>query len=248
MGKINPRATQARNRKAVATRKAAEEAQRKAWWDANGKKLLIAAIAAVVILAAVIIGVNISRENALPKEIGSIAEIQDNWLVIDVDPKVGKRYHHPASFDIPQGYSKAEFTKYNDGVARDFYLQADDENAAVSTIYVDAAASLTASEYIQRLLDTNVGALSENTTTQAGEPFQATIAGKQAECLYMVYTVGTGEDAQAFGCLFTGFDAPSNVSVLATVNGAYATPDTVQSVEALLAEAETLLAGLTIVE
>lgn len=201
-------------------------------------------IISLAIIAAIALN-NVLRDAlTLPVEIRNLSRIQDNWLVIDTDNHVSKRYHHPGSFDAPAGYTPGDFTKYTDGVARDFYLVADDPEAMVSLIYVDAAPELTGAEYIQRSIDMRSDALNAGSTVEVGEPFTATVAGEEAHCLYMLFTTPEG----SYGCLLLGFDAPRNVCITAILSGSYTTLENVQTQEQLLAEAQVLLAGLTIVK
>lgn len=179
----------------------------------------------------------------LPAEIRDLSAIEPDWLVIDTDRNLPKRYHHPASLTIPEGYVKGDFSKYRDGVAQDFYLVSTDENAPVSSIHVDASANLTAEAYIQRSIGMYTSALTEGSSVTMGEPFTATIAGEEAQCIYMVFSTPNG----SYSCLFCGFDAPRNVCVTAVINGSYTTADAVLTQDAFLAQAQTLLAGLTIV-
>lgn len=240
--KIQSPAERARIQQAAAERRREKEMKQ--------FKILTTALAAIIAIAAIVaLIVHLHGLSGLPAEIKDVSTIQDNWIVIDTNNKVSKRYHHPASFDIPAGYTKSDFSLFNDEYERDFYVEADSEDAVVSSVYVCAAPELTAAEYIQRLLDYSGTALNEGTTVETGEPFSAAIAGKDAQCLYLHYTV-TAEDGstQAYGCLYTAFNAPKNVCVYASISGAYTTPENVQTAETLLAEAETLLAGLTIVE
>lgn len=200
-------------------------------------------IITVIIVAAFFLIRFISQELSLPARIVNTSSIQDNWVVIDVDNKLSKRYHHPASFDIPAGYEQGDFTKYNDGVARDFYLVATDPEAMVNLIYVDAAAELTAEDFIQRTVEMRENALNTGSTVVAGEPFTATIAGEEAQCLYLVYSTEQGD----YGCLVCSFDAPRNVCVTAILSGSYVTDGNVQTQEQLLEQAQVLLSGLTII-
>lgn len=251
MGKKNlSPAERERIRQEAAQRKQAKE---------NRTMYILCAITAAILLAVIVIpriyeAINDAR--TLPVEIRNLDDIQADWLVIDTDNKVSKRYHHPASFTFPEGYAQIEqefgetgekrlYSKYNDGVARDFFLTALDETASVSNVYVDAASELTAANYIQRCLEMYGNALNEGTSiAQVGEPFTATIADKEAHCLYLHYSEAKGD----YGVLFCAFDAPRNVCVYTHLTGAYTTPDAVQTQEQLLAEAQTLLAGLTIID
>lgn len=238
MAKRTP-ADRARIQQAAAERRHAKEM----------KQFIILIIITVVLIAALFIGSAVKNMVTLPVELKDLSSIQDNWIVIDTNNRVSKRYHHPASFDIPAGYTKSEFTLFNDDYQQDFFVEADSDDALVDSVYVCAAAELTAEEYIQRLAENSSAMLNAGTTVETGEPFNATVAGKEASCLYLRYTV-TAEDGstQAYGCLFTAFNVPRNVCVYASISGAYTTPENVQTVETLLSEAETLLAGLTLVK
>ena len=211
--------------------------------DKENKVFYTLVIITVIIVAAFFIINHFVKESAYPELIRDTSTIQDNWIVIDVDNKVTKRYHHPASFDIPEGYVPGDFSKYRDGVARDFYLEASDPEATVSIIYVDAAPELTGEEYISRTFTMYQSTLNEGSTVQAGLPFTATIAGETAHCLYLRYSTTEGD----YGCLLVGFDAPDNVCVTASLSGKYVTDGNVQTQEELLAEAGVLLDGLTII-
>ena len=216
------------------------EARRKAKDDKVFYTLVIITVAIIAIVALTML---IRNAVTTPAEIRDLSAIQENWIVIDTDSKLSKHYHHPASFDAPAGYAKGEFTKYNDGVAQDFYLIAEDPNAMVASVYVDAAPDLTAEGYIQRAIEMHGNALNEGTTVTVGEPFTATIAGEKAQCIYLLYSTTQGN----YGCLLAGFDAPRSVCVTAILSGAYVTEGDAQTAEELLGQAQTLLAGLSII-
>ncbi|MGN0793840.1 MAG: hypothetical protein ACI4MG_05125 [Aristaeellaceae bacterium] len=185
---------------------------------------------------------------SLPAEILDLSAIEEDWIVIDTDSSVGKRYHHPASFTVPEGYTRSEYRTFNDGVQQNFYIEADSGDAVVASLNVFAAANWSAKQYIQRVEDMRDSALNKGSTVRIGEPFSATVAGRKAECIYLAYTAQVDGETKAYGCLFVGFDAPCNVCVYAALTGAYTEPESIQSVETLLAEADTLLSGLTIGE
>lgn len=245
--KINHRATQAQNQQAIARRRRAEEEKKKAWWEAHTRHVVIAVVVAVVLLIAGIVGYNLYVDSKLPAKIRDISAIEDSWIVIDTDSTVSKRYHHPASFTLPEGYTKSEFTTSSDGVQRDFHCNADSEDALVETFFISAANGLNAETYIQRVIANAPNALADETTKVArAEPLKGVIAGKDANYLYMTYENGDG--TSAYSCLFVAYDAPSDVVVYSVLSSRDAAPDAVPGVDALLAEAETLLAGLTIVK
>ena len=232
-------ADRARIQKAAAERRNAKET----------RQMIILSVALPAVIAVVAIVVAAVNASTLPAEIRDLSAIQDNWIVIDTDNTVRKRYHHPASFDVPAGYTLDEFDTSNDVNQRSFLVVADSEDAVVEQVHVSAAANWTAEQYIGNVLANCTSIVNEGFTCTPGEPFEATIAGKAAKCLYLRYNgINEAGEAVGYGCLYIGFDAPRNVGVYAIVSGAYTTPDKVQTTEVLLAESETLLAGLTIVE
>ncbi|MBQ7848947.1 MAG: hypothetical protein IJ343_04415 [Clostridia bacterium] len=244
--KINHRATQAQNQQAIARRRQAEEARKKEWWDMHFKHVLIAVIAAVVLLIAGIVAYNLYTDSLLPARIGNLNDIQEDWLVIDTDNTVRKRYHHPASFTVPEGYTKSDFTTRSDGVQRDFHCNAASEDQLVESFFISAYSELTAEEYIERVIANAPNALSdENMKVANAEPLKGVVAGKDASYLYMTYS---RDENTAYSCLFVAYDAPRDVVVSSVLSSRDSAPDAVPSADALLAEAETLLAGLTIVE
>lgn len=212
------------------------------------KQMKVMLILCAAIIAVAGIWMLVKNTVSLPAEIRDLSAIEEDWIVIDTDSSVGKRYHHPASFTVPEGYTRSEHRTFNDGVQQDFLLNADSGDAVVASMNVFAAANWSAKQYIQRVEDMRDSALNEGSTVRIGEPFSATVAGRKAECIYLAYTAQVDGETKAYGCLFVGFDAPCNVCVYAALTGSYTEPETIQSVETLLAEADTLLSGLTIGE
>ncbi len=228
-------------------RQAAEE-RRKA---KENKVFYALVIATAIIVAAIFLGGALKDALTLPAEIRNVDAIQDNWIVIDTANKVTKRYHHPASFDIPEGYVRAELleeegtTTPKTNYLQNFLCKATDPAAPVMSLYVDAGYNLNAADYIQRVSNYSTSALNEGSSLiSVGTPFTATIAGYEAHCLYLSYSTAEGD----YGTLICAFNAPRNVCVYATLGGSYTTPDAVQTQEQLLEEAQTLLAGLTIID
>lgn len=170
--------------------------------------------------------------------------VQPDWIVIDVDNTTGKSFVHPASFAVPEGFVRSDFTKYSDGVSQDFSLDNTDPTAPVASLYVDAVAGLTSEVYIQRIYELLPLTLSGDISAVTGTPFTAVIAGEQAWCIHIAYSTPQGD----YGCLFVLIDTPHAICITAILSGAYTTPESIQTQEQLLAEAEVLLAGLTIVD
>ena len=201
--------------------------------------IITVSIVAVVILLKTISPLFASHDATI-----NLNGIEDDWLVIDLNEQGAKRYHHPASFTAPEGYSLGKFSKYNDGVSRDFYYIADDPTNPVAVLYVDATAKLTAEQYLQNSIALNNSALGSGVSVTMGEPFSAVISGETAQCLYMHFSTPTGD----YGSLLLGIDAPNDVCIIANISGADTTPENVQTQEQLLTAADNLLVGLTIIK
>lgn len=229
-------AERARIRKAAAERRQAKEV----------RQMTALIISLLVITAVIVLVVVVKNAITLPAKIANLDAIQDNWIVIDADASTGTRYHQPATFVTPEGYVQSETTTFEDDILQSIQVTAESEDAVVSGVNVFGGVGWTAEEFIQRAAELSPSALNEGVTVTVGEPFAATIAGKDGHCVYLHYTDSTAEGAQDYGCLYVAFDTSSDIFVYAVLSGAYTTLENVQTTETLLAEAETLLAGLTL--
>lgn len=233
MGNMTPADRQRIKQEAADRRKAQEN-----------KVFFILTAITVAIFAVVLLYRPVVNFFTLPAEIHNLSSIQDDWVVIDADNTTGTLYHHPATFPAPEGYTLSSFYTSEELVTQDIYLVADDPEADVAIIYVFAAPELTAQENIARYREMYGDALNAGDSVVLGEPFTATIAGEKALCIYMRYSTAVGD----YGCLVCSFDAPRNVCVTASLSGKYAEAGQAQTQEELLAQAQTLLADLTIVK
>lgn len=225
---------QAKQRKALNAKKNEVTAKVTTWLKQHPKQAVIAAAAliAAIMLVSVICGV---VNDPLKGK-------QENWVIIDTSAS-GKaaRYEHLADFTIPAGYTRDDYSTYSDEVTQDFFCIADDENAIVQDVYVSGSTALDAADFPATIL-------SYNLHKAAGEPRQLTINGQACHALYMVTDESEyyGE-GNAIAHMSFYFDA-GNATVTVTMRSGTVPYEQVPDEAAMLAEAEKLLAGLTLVK
>lgn len=174
---------------------------------------------------------------------GKVIGREKNWLILNAaDRGDDPRYYHLADFDIPAGFKQDDYGAYDEVGHQDFYCTAEGENDLVQDLYVSAAKNMDGATYVERLL-------SMSTTLNEGTPKAATIAGKDCHYVYLIFdesdTAGAG---MAFSSLCVYFDTLQGSAVSAMINSPNRPQSEVPTEEQLLAEAEVLLAGLTICE
>lgn len=226
---------QAKKRKAREAMKDEMTGKAKAWLKENRKLALTAAaaIAAVILAIALLVG---ALNDPLKGR-------QDNWVIIDTAAS-GKEhcYEHLADFDAPDGYTQGDYSLYKDDeTAQDFFFVADDASAPVQDVYVTGAKGVSAAAYPATILAYGLH-------KDAGEPRTLTIGGQACTALYLVSDESAyyGE-GNAIAHMSFYFDA-GNACVSATFRSGTVPYEQVPDEAAMLAEAEKVLAGLTIVK
>lgn len=192
-----------------------------------------AAVIAVIVLAAALI-----RAVSDP-----LRGKQDNWLIANVSGTTDTDYRHLADFDIPQGFTRDDYSTYPDETTQDFFCIAEDRSSIVQDVYVSASkAQLHAADFPTTIL-------SYNLHKAAGEPRQLTVAGKDCHALYMVTDESEyyGEGLHLAHMSFY-FDTDEGACVTAIFRSNMMPIDELPDEAAMLAEAERILENLTLVK
>lgn len=235
----------AARRKALQQKKIDLTTRANAWLQKNRKQAAIIAAAAVAVLLAMWLACKwfVGPQGSIPNFFGHLVGVEDNWLVIDTsEDSKHPRYHHLANFEYPEGYQQDDFTVFTDGIQQDFYGTALEEGGVVCDFYIAATKNMTGTEY----LDTLLGFQSHQT---ASEPKQAVIAGKVVNYVYMTFDESdTDGEGMAFSCLCLYIDTRQGSAVSAMINSYTLPAAEVPNEAALLAEAEHILSGLTMVK
>lgn len=236
---------QAAKRKVFNAKKEALIAKAKAWLQDHRKQVAVgAAIAAVaLVILWLVCKWFIGPDGSIPNFFGHLVGTEDNWLIIDTaDTNADPRYRHLADYDIPEGYKKDEFTVFTDDIQQDFYCKPVEKGGVICDFYIAAAKNMTGATYLDTLL-------SYQTHKTATEPKQAVIAGKDTTYVYMTFDESdTDGEGMGFSCLCIYMDTPQGSAVSAMVNSYTVPVEEMPDEATLLAEAEYILSGLTLVK
>ena len=222
----------AAKRKAMNAKKAEMSNQAKAWLKQNPLKALVAAVIVIAVIALAAAAVNTVTDPLRGK--------QDNWLIINVSNTQNHDYRHLANFDIPAGYTLDDYSTYSDKTTQDFFCIADDKAAIVQDVYISGSKNLRAADFPAAIL-------SYNLHKEAGEPRTLTVAGKDCSALYMVTDESEyyGEGLHMAHMSFY-FDTDEGACVTATIRSNMMPLDQLPDEATMLAEAERILANLTL--
>lgn len=225
---------QAQKRKALNAKKTEMSDYAKAWLKQNPLKALVAAAIVIAVIALAAVAVNAVTDPLKGK--------QDNWLIINVSNTQNHDYRHLANFDIPAGYTLDDYSTYSDEVTQDFFCIADDMAAIVQDVYISGSKALRAADFPATIL-------SYNLHKEAGEPRTLTVAGKDCSALYMVTDESEyyGEGLHMAHMSFY-FDTDEGACVTATFRSNMMPLDQLPDEATMLAEAERILANLTLVK
>ena len=226
---------QARKRKERQNKTGEMSDYAKAWLAEHPIKSLLT-VSAVAVLLTLVMLVSTALTDPLKGK-------EDNWLILDVSPSSKSHdYQHLASFDMPEGYTRGDYSLYDDGVQQDFFCLAQDAGNPVQDVYVSGAKGITAAEYPATVLAYNIH-------KEAGEPRQLTIGGKECSALYLVSDESEWSgNGMAIAHMSFYFDTDKGACVTATFRSGTMLLEQLPDEAAMLAEAERVLAGLSLVE
>lgn len=225
---------QAMKRKAAKSKQAERSDYAKTWLAQHPMKALLAAAAVV---AVIVLAVLAGRALTDP-----LKGRQDNWLILDTAVSGNPRYEHLADFNIPAGFARDEYSLYKDGKQQDFFCVAQDASNPVQDVYVTGAKGVDAMTYPETILAYGIH-------KEAGEPKRLTIAGQECSAVYLVSDESewSGE-GMAIAHMSFYFPTSTNACVSVTLRSGTMAYEQLPDEATLLKEAETLLAGLTIIK
>lgn len=250
--RINYRAEQNRKRNLEQAEIRRKQARNKAIWDAHGKQIIIGSVALIVAIILIWLGCKwfVGPGGSLPNFFGNLRTVESDWIVTNLGTTSKPKYFKLGEVTSPEGYTQdTEFSTGTDSKAQNFYFRADDENAAVQTIYTSGVANKTAAEMLETVLGYGY-------YVSAGENTTANIGGYDAHYAYFVYgdsTTATDTDLDGESDYVDGYpslcmyiDSVEDSCVLIMFNGANVALDDVADEATMLAEAEKLLPMLTV--
>ena len=227
--------TKAIKRKELQAKRTACTARAKAWLKQNPRQAAIAAAALVAVIVLVCLGCKMAFDPLKGK--------QDNWLILDVASDSKQHdYRHLADFNIPEGYTLDSYSLFDDGVQQDFFCIAEDEGAIVQDVYITGAKGINAAEYPATILSYGIH-------KEAGEPRTLTMGGQECSVVYLISDESEWDgEGMAIAHMSFYFDTPYNAVVSATFRSGTMQYDQLPDEATLQAEAEKILANLTMVK
>lgn len=226
---------QAKKRKAAQSKQNEMNDYAKAWLAEHPMKSLLTVAALAVVLTLVMLISNALTDPLKGK--------QDNWLILDISASSkAQRYEHLADFDIPAGYTRGEYSLYKDGVQQDFFCEATDAANPVQDVYVTGAKGVNAAEYPATILAYGLH-------KEAGEPRTLTIGGKECSAIYLISDESQWS-GEGMAIAHMSFYFPTDTNACVSVTMRSGTMDFAQLPDeaTMLAEAEKILSGLTIMK
>lgn len=243
-------------------RKDALKAQSAAWLKANPKRAALTAFAVVTAVVLVWLGCRwcFGPGGSIPNFFGHLRGVEDTWVVTDLNPRSNQnryssavdgaprsktpRYFRLATLQPLEGYTQdVGFTLNSDTTNQDQHYIANEAGGAAESVYVFGIANKTAEKHMSDALNT----LSISNIT--GEVVKATIGGFDTHYTYFVYDQEKDENgvaAEAYGSLCLCIDTAQDACVMVILNSYVQPKADVPTADALLVEAEKVLANLTV--
>lgn len=240
MAKKNYRPSAAARKKVEEQKLAEKQAKRLAIWQQYKKQIIIGAVAAIVAIVLLILAIDFfyMPAGSLRTFMGKPSDISENAIVRGI----GKHYYELGQVTAPEGYAPADYGMElsSDPYENYFYYETEDETRAVNNIYVSGVENKNGKE----MLDVLSGSGLYETVSQKTD---VELGGHKVNYLYAT-SPAYGEDSQPTGeyysMLIVYADTVAHSSVLFNCTSALHLPEELPTEEAMVAEADVLLASL----
>ena len=169
---------------------------------------------------------------------GKLIGVEDSWIVRNLGTTKHPLYFKFGQVDAPEGYTlDADYSVTSDKSEQSFYYNADDESAAVQSVYYAGVKEKTS----QEMLDT---VMSSGMYASLSEAKETEIAGMKVHYVYAQMNPDS-TDASVFSALLIMYaDTVKDSCVLINCTSGHLTQDQLPDEAAMLAEAEKLVACL----
>ncbi|MBE5803045.1 MAG: hypothetical protein E7316_00860 [Clostridiales bacterium] len=178
--KYDYRAQQAhkRNQQKIADAKAKQK--QKEFIEKYGKQVLIGVVAVVLVIAAIwMFGGLIRTDGSLPIMFGKLQNVEEDWIIANLNTTDKPRYYKMAEYTAPEGYTLSdEDDLFSDERVQTQTYVANDENAVVQEMFVSGVRNITAENQVNTVL---------GYYTTKSEAKRATIAGYDVHYGYISY-------------------------------------------------------------
>lgn len=248
--KYDYRAQQAhkRNQQKIADAKAKQK--NKEFIEKYGKQILIGVAAAIVLIVAIWLGCKwfVGPGGSIPNWFGTLRNVEADWIIADTSSNSTPKYFKLGEYTAPEGYTLDASASSTGDLSQAQYYTANDENAAVQTMYVSGVGGVSANEQAS----TVTLFYPDNSGVK-----QATIAGHDVQYVYITSinteydeqgnVVEVPEEEQVGGSMLAMYvDSVQDSCVLMSLQSAELPKAEIPTEETLLAAAEPLFANLTV--
>lgn len=252
----------AARRKKLRAKKQEAKAKSAAWLKANPKKAALTALAVIAAAVLIYLGCKwcFGPGGSIPNFFGYLRGVEDTWVVSDLNPRSNQnrnssavdgtprsktpRYYHLATLEPLDGFTRdADFPAMTNETNQDQHYIANEEDSLLASVYVFGIANKTAEKHMSDILSTL------SASNVSGEVVRETIGGFDTHYSYFVYDQDADESgvvAEAYGSLCLCIDTTRDACVLVILNTPNLPKDEVPTADTLLAEAEKVLANLTV--
>ena len=240
MAKKNYRPSAAARKKVEEQKYAEKQAKRLAIWQQYKKQIIIGAVAAVVAIILLILAIDFfyMPAGSLRTFMGKPSDISETSIMRGI----GKHYYELGNMTTPEGYAPADYGMElsSDPYESYFYYETEDETRAINNVYVSGVEGKSGKDMLSVLGSSGL----YETMVQKED---AQIAGHTVDYLYAT-SAAYGDDSQPTGeyysMLIIYADTIANSTVLVNCTSSQVLPERLPTEEALLAEAEGILASL----
>ncbi len=230
----------------VSIRKKKEEEQklqkRRAFYQKHKKQLIAGGAALLALIVGVWLAVDYfyAPAGSLRMFMGNLVGVEQDWLVRNLGTSRSPRYYKFGEFTPLEGYAdqSADNNFSSDKKEQSFYYAAEDEAATVQRVYVSGVKEKTGEEMIETLL-------TSGTYTETGEAKTGALAGIPVRYLYTIQE-NTEPAGTYTAALVVYADTVQHSSVLVNLFSGKAAKDALPGEDAMVAEAEEILAHLTL--
>lgn len=220
-----------------------KRAQRKAFYDQHRKTILITAVSAIVALILIVLAVDYFyvSEGAMRTFLGNLCGVEDSMVIREVNGN----YYELARMETPEGYQPEAYVSAFTADDREqlLYFVAEDDSRLINNVYVAGVKEKKGADMVAELT-----ASSSAYYAMVSDPKSAQIGGYDVNYFFAHTLYSSSEEDQYSALLVMYVDTVQNSTVLVNCATSAMAEADLPTEEAMLAEAEIILSGLTLPE
>ena len=233
-------------REHVSVRKKREEeqklAKRREFYQQHKKQLWTGVIAAAAAIVLIWLAVDFfyCPGGSMRMFLGRLMDVEENAIIRNLGSTKSPLYFNLGSFDAPEGYtSDPDYNPPSDENEHNFYYYTDDTDRVIHDVFVSGVKDKTSAEMAETIANSGMySSLSEKRTAE--------IAGHQVTYLYAQGNPSSEDSSVYYAVLIMYVDTVKDCSILINCTSHRGALEELPAEEAMVAEAEAILANLTV--